>query len=144
MSAITYKNVDHLLVIAVPELAEVRKAGLIHSGSKHEGQYVLFMDFDPLIDQIIDSGGSNNSIDRLFDFFEQMALSEDLEVVNLLWIAVLERLLGNPNRLARAWKFMGPATRKLTRKIARKLNRQAIIPGRFRELFRKTNPHREN
>ena len=52
-------------------------------------------------------------------FFEQMARSSDIRVANLLQVEIFERLVREPNRLATAWKFMGPETKKIARDTAR-------------------------
>jgi hypothetical protein len=135
MNEITYKNVDELLVAAVPELAETLTAALQRWRGEHPGQYTVFAVFDPLVDRWIDSNTTEDLLRRLFGYYERMALSKDSQVVNLLWLAVLEHLLGSPDRFAKAWSYMQPATRKCARRLARMRDRDNLVPGRLRTLF---------
>jgi len=48
-----------------------------------------------------------------------MAASKDIEVVNLLQVGFLANLIGYAGRPAKAWEFMGGATRKLAKKRPR-------------------------
>jgi hypothetical protein len=135
MNDITYNNVDELLVAAVPELAEARMAVLERCKGEHPGQYTVFPALHPLVDPLIDSDSAEGLLRRLFGYYERMALSKDSQVVNLLWLAVLEHLLGNPDRFAKAWRYMQPATRKCARRLARMRDCDNLVPGRLRTLF---------
>jgi hypothetical protein len=130
MSFIAYKDVDRLLVSAVPELAEIREQELKRWGNEQPGQYNMLSVLLPLVDRTIDSNSDIDQLQRIFSFFEEMAQSQDVDVVNLLQVGVLEKLIANAARLSKAWGFMGPVTRKLTKETARIWNREANVPAR--------------
>jgi hypothetical protein len=57
-----------------------------------------------------------------------MARSADVQVVNLLQIEIFEWLVGDSARLATAWKYMGPETKKLARRTAQIWHREENLP----------------
>jgi hypothetical protein len=66
-----------------------------------------------------DRGGDDPLLPRIFSFLEEMANSHDKEVINLLWIAILEPLVFQRDRVRRAWKYKGSKTKELARETAR-------------------------
>jgi len=50
---------------------------------------------------------------RIFAFLEEMASSSDSEVVNLLSVGLLEAWAGDPDTFRKAFRRMGPQTKKL-------------------------------
>jgi len=93
----SYYDLDHELPEAYPTLEDVFKS-------------MIWEQLDQL-------GADISLLNRIFKFLEEMAESQDPEVPNLLWIAILERLAFNKNRLARAWTHMGEATKQLALEI---------------------------
>ena len=49
---------------------------------------------------------------------EEMAESADEDVVNLLWMAILEPLVFSRERMSRGWGLMGSRTKELARELA--------------------------
>jgi hypothetical protein len=84
--------------------------------------YVVFGFLDgSFLSPAIDSGKDTELLMRIFGFLEQMACSSDPEVVNLLWVELLETWVANPTILSAAFKHMGPATKALATEAAHRL-----------------------
>jgi hypothetical protein len=49
--------------------------------------------------------------------------------VNLLDIGVFRSLVGDRDRIATAWQYMGPETKDIARKVARVHRRDQNLPG---------------
>lgn len=121
-TSLNYSNVDKELLAAVPQLEERYKeeAQWQHDVGGKPGQYdVVCFVLKPFLRELLDRDESLNLLQRLFDFFEQMARSSDIQVPNLLQVGIFESLVGEPKRLVTAWKFMGPETKKIARNTAR-------------------------
>jgi hypothetical protein len=57
-----------------------------------------------------------------------MARAQDIEIVNLLAIAILEPWVADPGTLGRAWKYMGESTKKIASEAAHRLKRGDNLP----------------
>ncbi len=127
MIGLTYDRVEQAMKDAVPEVEE-HYPGLI-SWHPDPGLYTLFdCVLRPVFTPALDSGKDTSLLERIFDFFEEMARSSDVQVVNLLQVEVFERLVGEPNRFAVAWKYMGPETKKIAGNTARIWGREENLP----------------
>ncbi|MBI3662047.1 MAG: hypothetical protein HY234_03230 [Acidobacteria bacterium] len=94
------------------------------------GQYdVIGYVLKPFLNELLDSGKDVSLIRRVCDFFEAMAHSPNIQVVNLLQVEILENLVGEPGRLHTAWKYMGEETRKIARETARIFRCEANLPA---------------
>lgn len=103
---------------AVPEVQEHYPS--LVSWHPNPGLYTLFDSvLRPVMSPALDAGTDVALLKRIFDFFEEMARSSDIQVVNLLQVEIFERLVGEPERLATAWKFMGEETKNIARRTAR-------------------------
>jgi hypothetical protein len=128
MEKLTYDSVDKALLASVPELGKRYSAEAEWQG--RPGQYIVVEDvLRPFLNELLDSGKDAGLIRRVFDFLEDMARSSDIEVVNLLYVGILETLVGQPGRLGTAWKYMGEATRKVARECARTYRCEANLPS---------------
>jgi hypothetical protein len=126
---ITYENVGAKLVEKLPELKEKYERELSYWGNDFTGYIVFFVVVNPHLEALLDSPEANRAaLQGIFEFFERMAVSQDMEAVNLLWVEVLEMLVANPPRLAMVWPLMGERTRKLTRECAKRWHRDDAIP----------------
>jgi hypothetical protein len=65
---------------------------------------------------------------KVFAFLEEMASSQDIEVVNLLYVGIFEAWVAEPETLGRAWKYMGESTKQIASDAARRLNRGDNLP----------------
>jgi hypothetical protein len=97
--------------------------------SELPGAYPVFEDvFWDFVVERLAKDDSEHFVERAFSFCERMASSPDIEVVNLLWIAVVEPPVSNANEVQRAWKYIGPKTRTLAREIARRRGWNSSLP----------------
>lgn len=65
---------------------------------------------------------------KVFAFLEQMANSQDIEVVNLLYVGIFEDWAGEKETLAQAWKYMGTSTKQIASDAAHRLNLGDNLP----------------
>ncbi len=79
------------------------------------GNYVLFglVVVPYLLAHLSES--RDEGIQRLFEFFEEMAASDDPEIVNLVKLEVIKKLLHDPEHLRRAREYLKPRLRRLIR-----------------------------
>ena len=75
----------------------------------------------PVVEDALRSDADDALLQRSFAFLEEMARSQDVEVVNLLHVGVFETWVGKPEILATAWKYMGESTKDLAREVAHRL-----------------------
>lgn len=127
-----YAGIEIVLLTEFPELRD-RMEGTFGSyydlRSEFPGAYPVFEDvFRDFVVEHLAKDDSEHFMERAFSFCERMASSPDIEVVNLLWIAVVEPLVSNANEVLRAWKYIGPKTRTLAREIARRRNWNSNLP----------------
>ena len=127
-------TIDTAFLAHMPELEEPYKKAQKEAGYEHEplGAYATFWHvLKPVLWPLLDSDHDNPMLKRILEFIERLAKSSDLEVVNLVWLEFAEPLVVDQPRLAVAWKNMGPATKRLSRKVARKCGFRQNIPSRF-------------
>jgi hypothetical protein len=75
------------------------------------GAYPIFEDVVlTVLLENLDSGQDKAFLKRLFDFFEEMAISGDGNVTDLLRIGILEPLVDRPEQYHRAASYMGKKT----------------------------------
>ena len=127
----TYSKVNSFLLSTIPEFRARYKEEMQKRG-KHPKQYIAFAALISMVGPALDFGGEPGLLARAFDAFEEMAQSEDREVVNLLQVGFVQDLVRYPKRLAIAWERMGPETRKLTTDTARAWNRETNLPAAAR------------
>jgi len=111
---VTFKTINSILAEKFPELSEAIKKE--ENFWKHEEvpPYCLYGPVvEPFIAKLLTEETNTSLIKRFFDFFEEMANCDDIEVRNLVTVSVLESLWGNFTLLSIAHKYMHPQTRKL-------------------------------
>lgn len=119
----TYDQIEKELLSSLPELREPIKDAFAPDydlETERPGGYLIFEDvvFGFVLD-VLSKGQNQNVLTRLFNFFEDMALSEDPNVTDLLRIAILESLVGNQENYKRAWPYMGLKTKEFAALEAR-------------------------
>lgn len=115
-----YDNVRDALFSAFPELLERIWGTFSSSYDLEKGtleetpeDYPIFEDVvQKLVFELLESGEDEALLTRLFLFFEDMANSADSNVSDLMRIAILENLVYKRESLRRAWKYMGPKTKR--------------------------------
>ncbi len=121
-NALGYKSIRNVFLERFPELWEcIEKKYAPHYNLKTQipGTYPLFEEIlKPRVIELLESGADDDSLRRIFSFYDEMARSQDEEVVNLLWKSILEPLASDKELIAKAWKYMGEKTKALAREIA--------------------------
>jgi hypothetical protein len=121
MNDLAFSKVSNALLSALPELQERYSRELSWwQGPEPPNQYTVFgFVVEPAVRDLLSSTKDQALLKRIFDFFEEMARSSDIEVPNLLQIAIFEWLVADPERLATAWMYMGEETKAIARKAPR-------------------------
>ena len=70
------------------------------------------------VKKLLENPEANQTLlNRIFSFFEKMAVAEDQEEQDLLICGTLETLDDTPEMISASQKFMGPRTAELWRKV---------------------------
>jgi len=127
MTYLQYDRIEKELLAAIPELAEYEND--LRKWNREPGQYiVLWFVLKPFLQKLLDAGENEEGLSRAFAFLEDMARSKDLDVVNLLYVGLLESLVGDRMRLRQSWQYMGKETRALARRAAHALLCEGNLP----------------
>jgi hypothetical protein len=121
-SPMAYRSIRNVFLERFPELwVRIERKYAPHYNLKTQipGTYPLFEEIlKPRVIELLEFGADDDSLKRIFSFYEEMASSQDEEVVNLLWKSILEPLASDKKLIATAWKNMGEKTKSLAREIA--------------------------
>jgi ssDNA-binding replication factor A large subunit len=117
-------DVLELFLKRVPELETEFKVFLKDNLiDEKDGLYVIWgMGMMPCIITAIKNKANENQLTRIFDFFEEMATSEE-DVKELLMYSTLEKLGDEKEIFELAVPFMGKETRRLSDKVETFLGR---------------------
>ena len=113
MTKYTYSTISESVLRMFPELG--RELEPLHTNSDgYVMPYLLFgLILRPEIELALQKGDST-FLTKVFELLEAMALSDDREVVNLLYVEILEPWLGSPGGLTKFLRArLGIATMKL-------------------------------
>jgi hypothetical protein len=121
MNDLAFSKVTDALLSVLPEFQDRYRRELSWwQGPEPPGQYTVFgFVAKPIVRELLSSDTEPALLKRIFDFFEEMARSSDIEVPNLLQIEIFEWLVGDPGRLATGWKYMGEKSKALACSMAR-------------------------
>jgi hypothetical protein len=133
---LAYRSIRNVFLERFPELwdrIEKKYAACYNLKTQIPGTYPLFEEIlKPRVIELLDSSADDDSLKRIFSFYEEMASSQDEEVVNLLWKSILEPLASDKQLIAKAWKYMGEKTKALAREIAILRGWQGNLPANGR------------
>jgi len=128
-----YANIRNVFLKRFPELWERIEAtfgSYYDLKSEIPGAYPLFEDIlQERVIELLKSGAADDSLRRIFSFYEEMAGSQDEDVVTLLWMSIIEPLVYEKELIAEAWKYMGEKTKDMAREIARLRGWEANVPS---------------
>jgi phage FluMu gp28-like protein len=124
---ISYAQFCTALKAALPEL-RIQLEQEFRDASSETPYAVVVLVLKPFLRKLLDHPSDTSPLRKIFDFFEDMAKSSDVEVVNLLQVAVFESLVREPKRLAAAWCFMGEATKAIARSTAQTWHFEHNLP----------------
>ncbi len=111
MDALEYNAVISTLFRFIPEAKDAYDAWDMPDDPL---PYIVFSFLEQsFFTPIVNADDDPDVVRRIFEFLEQMALSRDTEVVNLVWISLFEPWAARPWEFGKAVERMGPATKKL-------------------------------
>jgi len=129
---LVYRGIEKLLLAKLPELRgllEKTFGAYYNLKSEMPEAYPVFEDvLQEFLFDLLDLGGDDPSLPRIFTFLEEMANSSDRDVTDLLGITILEPLVSDRYRISRAWAYMGGKTKELARETARSQNLLDNLP----------------
>jgi hypothetical protein len=132
-NALAYRSIRNVFLERFSELGErIEKKYAPHYNLKTQipGTYPLFEEIlKPRVIELLESGADDDSLQRIFSFYEEMAGSRDQEVKHLLWKSILEPLVYDKSLMAKAWKYMGEQTRDTAREIAKSRGQEYNLPA---------------
>jgi hypothetical protein len=128
-----FENIRNVFLKRFPELWERIEAtfgSYYDLKSEIPEAYPLFEDIlQERVIELLKTGADEDSLKRIFSFYEDMAKSEDEDVVTLLSISIMEDLVYDKNLIAEAWKYMGEKTKNMAREIARSQGWEENLPS---------------
>ena len=129
---LVYTDIVKVLVERLPELSERVKPEFEKFYDLKSESPLAYPVFEGLLQdwvlELLGGGSDDASLTRIFSFYEEMARSQDIEVVNLLWISIMEGLVYQKELIARAWKYMGDKSKDLAREIAKSRGWEENLP----------------
>lgn len=127
-----YKHIRDDLLAKIPELRESIEENFrsyYDLNTEMPGAYPIFEDvIEPMVLKLTETPGNDQLLKRVFAFVEEMACSQDKEVVNLLWIALLKPFVYDREHIKSLWKYMGERTKQLATEVARSGGWQENLP----------------
>jgi hypothetical protein len=115
--SVNSREIEKLLFETFPQLASAYQREFrywVDWDKGRPGNYLIFaMVVVPYLISQLDEPGDGQALVRLFAFFEEMAASDDPEVVNLLKSEVVRTLVRDPKHLAKAQNHLGQRVRNL-------------------------------
>ena len=119
-----YGDMNHIIYSQFPSLKAVIDAEMDTFECYKPGANVLYGNvLNPYITELLRASDESDEIIKVFNFYEELALSDDEEVRNLLQVTLLEYLWDEPEIFRRAEKYMLPETKKVNNLINEYLNK---------------------
>ena len=128
MANLRYSAIVDSLLAAVPEIKRRHDALQEEIGPDILPYSTVELVLEPFVKDLLKANPDIELVRRVFAFFEEMAQTQDIEVVNLLYIGIFEPWAADRETLARAWKYMGERTRQIASDAALRLNRGENLP----------------
>jgi hypothetical protein len=117
---VKYGDLNALLVRRLPELSDQYwELKRLWEGDE-PGPHVIYGDLlAPYVVELLEGGGEPERLERAFALIEELASAALGEIRDVAGASVLEAVVQNPSARERAWRFMGPATELMARRIAK-------------------------
>jgi len=118
-----YETIYESLLERFPEFREQYDHEMDVVDCYKPGPHVLYGNvLNHYVTELLRANKDSKMILRIFDFYEEMAQSEDEEVNNLLQVTLLEYLWDEKEIYRKALDYMLPATRRVNACIKEYLN----------------------
>ncbi|MDQ0087494.1 hypothetical protein J2T12_000888 [Paenibacillus anaericanus] len=118
-----YNNVVQIMLEAIPEITPMYEKEL--DWWDEILPHIVFGDvLSPYIITLLRESNPEQTLEKVFDFLEQMAISSDERVQEVLAVTVLEQLGDDPLILEKARQYMGCETKKMSVEIEKGWGRQ--------------------
>jgi len=116
-------TIKGVLMQRFPELTPLYKEQFNLWGSEDIPLHCFFGDvLNNYVTELLRENKNKHQIEKMFDFYEEMANSDDDYVRNLLQVTLLEYLWDMELVFKNALKYMKPKTREINNKISIYLN----------------------
>src|SRR5262245_52324196 len=103
---VTFENAAEQLIERVPRLAERYKAELEWWGNEKPGAHIVYGDIlNPHIEGLLQDG-NDQELERVFAFVEELAISEDVRLREIVAVTICEGLGKSVETLRQARRFM--------------------------------------
>ena len=112
-----YEELCQILGKRFPELALQISHYFDIWGSEYLPHLLYNEVLNPYVKELLRGASNNDSLGKVFQFYEELATSEDEEVRNLLQVTLLEVLWDEKVILEKAYTHMLPETRKANERI---------------------------
>ncbi|MBZ5702484.1 MAG: hypothetical protein LAN84_11635 [Acidobacteriia bacterium] len=117
IKSLSYSDLEKRILEGFLQLAALHQqefSDWVDWDKERPGNYLVFATVVvPYLRARLDEPEDERTLTKLFAFFEEMATSGDPEVVNLLKSEVVQTLVRDPERLAKAQKHMRQQVREL-------------------------------
>lgn len=127
-----YSEFEDSMLAAFPELKERYASKFRRQLAERDkpGPYItIFLVFRPFIHEVLDGDRDGELIRRILAYLEAMAGSPDIQVANLLQVAILENWIRDPKLVHIVWPHMGENTKAAFRSSAKSWKYEHNIPG---------------
>ena len=112
-----YEELYQILDNRFPELAAQISHFVDTQGDEFLPHILYHEVLNPYVKELLWGANNNDSLEKVFQFYEELATSEDEEARNLLQVTLLEILWDENRLLRRACAYMLPETKKLNEAI---------------------------
>ena len=128
MQDLRYSVIVDSLLAAIPELRPQQDALQMEIGPDVLPFLTVELVLEPFLRGLLSANAPADTMRRVFAFLEEMAQSQNVEVVNLLYVGIFEHWAGEPETLSRAREHLGEGTRRVARDAAHRLNLRGNLP----------------
>lgn len=112
LKTINYDDIIPKILEAIPEIRDEYEKEAAHWTDEKMGPYNLFdIILMPRVIGLLNGTGHEEELRRVFNFFEELASHQNIEIRNVIGVGVCEELCCHEAALQKAVKFMGSRTK---------------------------------
>lgn len=118
-----WEDLSSQLIIRIPELTDLYE-NEIADWNEFPGNHNIFGNvLNPFLIKLLEKDNQEQIKKRIFEFLEEMALSDDIRIQEVVSVTVLEYLGDSKKLLKKARKLMGNKTLEFSKEIEKWLGR---------------------